>query len=191
MSDRSIAVQSTPRTFPRVPPAPVWGTTSELISDLGRGDGPVAVLLACPELGGLPDTLAHAADGDLIIVQTAAAAVPPPGDHIGSAAASVCYGLSRPGVRHLIVCGHDDCRLLSSINRMQAARTNSLDCRACGVSARPHPAASAAIAADFIRRQLHNLQRYEEVRAKLAAGQLQLHAWMLDRGTARVRTLLR
>lgn len=183
-------MQSAPRSSPQQPAAPIWGTTSDLIHDFGRGQGPVAVLLTCSELGGLPDTLAHARQGDLIIVQTAAAAVPPPGDNTGTAAASVCYGLSRPSVRHLIICGHDDCRLISSMHRLHAARTNPLDSRACNPTAQPRLPASPAAAADFIRRQLRNLQGYEEIQAKLAEGQLQLHAWILNRSTARVHSLL-
>lgn len=174
-----------------------WGTQSDLIADLGQGNGPVAVMLTCAELGAMPDMLSHAAGDDLWIVQTAAAAVPPPGKRQGSAAASVCFALGIPTVRHLIVCSHADCRMLGAMmqpgafggavsSTMQSSRM--ADSRVCSIAALPRTDDRSSVR--HVMQQFKHLQCYPEVRERLHAGSLQLHGWIVDRTTSRVSSVI-
>jgi carbonic anhydrase len=163
-----------------LPTAWTWGTQSNLIADFGLGNGPVAVMLTCPELGALPDMLSHAQAGDLMIVQTAAAAVPPPGSDPGSAVASVCYALSFSTVRHLIVCGHHDCQMLRTMNYPAYIKSPSPQ----------RGTLTQAYIYSFILQQLQNLCDHLEGLQRKVDQQLEVHAWVFERTTGKVRSIV-
>ena len=94
-------------------PASEFGTLRQLIADTGHGDDPIIVMLTCWELGGAPDQISFAMPGEVMVAQNPGGLVPPVGMHEpGSSLDTVRYCLTRPTVRHIIVCGHTECKTL-------------------------------------------------------------------------------
>lgn len=175
-----------------------FGTTAQLLSALGRGDDPVAVMLTCWELGDAPDDVAHARHGEIIVVQNPAGIVPPFGaGDPGTAVATVCYGLTFPNVRHLIVCGHRECRmvpmllsnrrpdLLMEFRRIVAEVRRDLQRldEHVGRERRRELAVQKVVL-----QQLLHLKSYPAISRRLAAGELRLHGWLYDDATSLVQT---
>lgn len=50
-------------------PSTGFGSKVGLLSELGRSNEPIAVMLTCWELGGVPGQLAHANPGEILVVQ--------------------------------------------------------------------------------------------------------------------------
>lgn len=167
-----------------------FGTTAQFISTAGRGRQPVAVMLTCWEIGDAPNHLAHTQPNDLMVVQNAAGIVPAAEHDDGnSAVAALCYALSFPSVRHLIVCGHRDCRmipmllsdrrpdLLTSVRELlkdvrdevetMSDSLNEDECRELSIE-------------HVVLQQIRNLKTHAAVKHRLVHGDLLLHAWIYD-----------
>ena len=90
-----------------------FGTRSQLLAELGQGCEPIAVMLTCWELGWIPDQVSRANPGELFIVQNPGGLLPAADmEDDGAYVASILFGLDMPKVRHLVVCGHTQCKTL-------------------------------------------------------------------------------
>ena len=75
-------IENQPMSLPRLEPcahdlpADQFGSASQLLADIGRGDQPVAVMLTCWELGCAPDQVSHANPGEIMVVQNPGGLVP-------------------------------------------------------------------------------------------------------------------
>ena len=173
-----------------------FGTVGEFVRSVGRGNGPVALMLTCWELGDIPDQISHVQPGDVLIVQNPAGVVPQWGQiDPGAATASICYGLNLPTVRHLIVCGHRDCRMVPllvggrTVDRLTEYRRILTDVRdqLDGLDDRLGDRQRGRIAVEeVVLQQLRHLRTFPEVRRGVWEGKLRLHGWYYDDRTARV-----
>lgn len=189
-----------------------FGTMDDFIASVGRGDDPVAVMLTCWELGAIPDEVSHVREGEVLVVQNPAGVIAPwhiddPGSvavpvgcaaaHPSGGAASVCYALNYPTVRHLIVCGHRECRmvpmllsdrrpdLLTPFREIVSEVREELDRR----DGRSNPDRQRTDAIQgVVLQQVRHLKSYPFVRERLNAGTLVLHAWLYDDDSAIVQT---
>jgi carbonic anhydrase len=171
-------------------PLEEFGTQEQLLSDIGHGEEPVAVMLTCWELGGTPDQVSHARPGEIMVVQNPGGVLRSaemPED--GSAIASVGYALSYSTVRHIIVCGHTECKTLasyisqSSKDQLNAYRVLAEPVRERFMATyqnRPAKDWLRIIAQENVLQQLANLRSHEEIRCKLTEGSLVLHGWLRD-----------
>jgi carbonic anhydrase len=172
-----------------------FGTTSQFLSSLGRNDQPVAVLFTCWELGVIPDEVAHAHPGEILIVQNPAGVGPPWDDDCGAAAA-LEWALSQPSVRHLIVCGHRDCRMIPLLLSDRAPKLLSgfrplvrevRENLGSWESFRTNPGLRDRAVQEVVLQQLVHLKTYPPVKEQLVGGELLLHGWVYDDRSAVVQ----
>jgi carbonic anhydrase len=166
-----------------------FGTTSQVLSSLGRNEKPVAVIFTCWELGVIPDEVAHAHPGEIIVVQNPAGIGPPWDEDDCGAAAALEWALSQPSVRHLIVCGHRDCRvlplllsdrqpgLLTEFRHLVRDIRENVGSWETLVNNR-HLRERAV--QEVVLRQLSHLKTYPPVKEHLNGGDLLLHGWVYD-----------
>lgn len=171
-------------------PRDEFGSASQLLSVLGQGNDPVAVMLTCWELGGAPDQVSHANPGEIMVIQNAGGLVPVvDAKDEGGSLGSIIYGLSFPAVRHLIVCGHTECKTLGVLLPEAMQRTkNPFHERMQGVSIpfqttyldRPARDWIGIIVQEAILQQLANLRSHTYIRSLLQQGNLLMHGWIRD-----------
>ena len=162
----------------------------ELFERSAAGQRPLALLVTCSDSRVLPDTLMQADPGDLFVSRNAGNLVPP-ADTPGGEGATVEYAVTVLGVTDLIVCGHYRCGAVKALLEPEAARdlpkmsewlAHAGDVR--GAVTRDHPDAAGdelwdrAVERNVLG-QVENLSRHPAVAARLAAGTVRLHAWVL------------
>ena len=178
-------------------PAHEFGTTAQLMAAAGGGHEPTIIMLTCWELGSAPQDVSFAQPGEIIIAQNPGGLVPSAAaQQAGSALDTIRYGLTRPTVRHLIVCGHTQCKTLglllvddkrnlpnpfrdlmhSTENRIEATRAD-------------HPSDEPLdlIVEASVLQQLVNLRTHRDIRQRLEAGKLLMHGWVRNDLTASIR----
>jgi carbonic anhydrase len=175
-------------------PASEFGTQGQLLTRLGNGQQPVAVMLTCWELGGTPDEISHANPGEVMVVQNPAGIVPCAEFNDRAAAVhSILFGVLQPSVGHLIVCGHVRCQTLSMLlnggiqDAMAPTRELIADvAERWGSSYHdlPTPWRLEVAVQENIIQQLIHLRSYPEIRSRLQQGNLQLHGWIYDERTS-------
>lgn len=162
-----------------------FGAKSQLLAEVGAGSEPIAVMLTCWELGCAPDQVSHANAGEVMVVQN-------PGGVVqagGTSFESILYGLRLPTVRHLIVCGHTDCRTLGFLlTRDQRRRGTPSHKPMQRVRERFHvtypdlPCQEwlGVVAQGSVLQQLALLKSHPCVGSQLRHHRLLLHGWMRD-----------
>jgi carbonic anhydrase len=171
-------------------PPEEFGTMEQLLGDIGHSDQPVAVMLTCWELGSTPDQVSHALPGEIMVVQNLGGVLrgaDMPED--GMTLASVAYALAYPNVRHIIVCGHTECKTLRllvttpSKGERESSRKLLEPVRKRMTSVyknRPTKDWLRIIAQENVLQQLANLRSHAEILSRLSDGSLILHGWLRD-----------
>jgi carbonic anhydrase len=166
-----------------------FGTTSQFLSSLGRKSKPVAVMFTCWELGVIPDEVAHAQPGEIIVVQNPAGVGPPWDEDDCGAAAALEWALSQPSVRHLIVCGHRNCRVLPLLlsdrqpELLREFRHLVRDIRenlGCWEKLEHNRRLRDRAVQEVVLQQLAHLKTYPPVKEHLSSGDLLLHGWFYN-----------
>jgi carbonic anhydrase len=175
-------------------PSEEFGTKQTLLSDIGQGEDPLAVMLTCWELGGTPDQVSHARPGEIMVVQNPGGVLrgaEMPDD--GQALDSIYYALSYTTVRHLIVCGHAECKMLemfvfqSQKDELRGYRELAECVRDRFMAAykeRPPKDWLRIIVQENVLQQLANLRSHTDILSRLNDGSLVLHGWLRDDETS-------
>ena len=173
-----------------------FGQSSELISDLGHGNDPVAVMLTCWEIGPAPTQISYARPGEIMLVQCPGGLLSDERDlAIDTFYQSVLFGMSHPTVKHLIVCGHTNCQTL---RRLASRDSQGAFCRCreqlLEISRRclatyvkqPDKNWLSSLIQETVLYELEHLRSQPSIRTPVENGSLKLHAWILDDSTASV-----
>jgi carbonic anhydrase len=168
-----------------------FGTPAELLADV-RSDVRDVLFLACADHATGPDHVSFVPFDRLFVVQNLGATVPTTGSQGGDGTlASLQFAIHALDVRHLIVCGHVDCRIVGRRALSVPVGMASHDSRATRLVRENDPEVTQAERVGvFLREhvlvQLEHLVSHEFVRRRLAAGALRLHGWLVDDATANV-----
>jgi len=179
-------------------PADEFGSASQVLADIGQGDQPVVVMLTCWELGFSPDEVSHANPGEIMVVQNPGGLIPASEmKEVGAILGSVLYGLSCETVRHLIVCGHTECKTLRLLLDEETQGTTNL----FGTLMQPvkerfqstyadRPARDwlGIVVQEAVLQQLANLRSHADIRCRLRSRKLLLHGWLRDDETSAITT---
>jgi carbonic anhydrase len=172
-------------------PSHEFGTKQEMLSEISQGEDPLAVMLTCWELGGTPDQVSHARPGEIMVVQNPGGLLrgaEMPDD--GRALDTVYYALGHATVRHIIVCGHTECKTLGMFVS-QASKKNEMDayCKLADCvrerfmatyKERPPKEWLRIIAQENVLQQLANLRSHKDILSRLNDGSVVLHGWLRD-----------
>jgi carbonic anhydrase len=163
---------------------------SPLFDQLADGQQPHTLFITCSDSRVQPNLLTHTDPGELFIVRNIGALVPPSGSSaMLSEPAAIEYAVAVLGVKDVVVCGHSSCGAVRAVFKdkgppdlenfqhwMASARTIAGDL------------SSATNVDQAVRRvaqqQLAHLRSYAPVRERVARGELRLHAWFYDLGSA-------
>jgi carbonic anhydrase len=175
-------------------PADEFDTRSQLLADIGQGDDPIAVMLTCSELGYAPDQVSHANPGEIMIIQNAGGLVPAANTE-DAFIKSVIYGLSLSTVRHLIVCGHTECKTLGLllVKETQGKKNpfdNLMQCvgERLHTTYRDRPAREwlGIVIQETILQQIANLRSHAYIQSRLRQAELLLHGWIRNDQTSTI-----
>ncbi|MEZ4769465.1 MAG: carbonic anhydrase [Caldilineales bacterium] len=163
-----------------------------------HGQSPDALLIACSDSRIVGAGLMGTQPGEVFVVRTVGAVVPPYGTGQRSVGAALEFALDKLRVRHVVVCGHTDCgaiqaldtpldqqrlpNLATWLDNLRPART-SVDAR----QAFDDPyLRHVAIVQQSVLLQLRNLATYPLVQTGLQQQTVQLHGWVYSLETGRL-----
>jgi carbonic anhydrase len=173
----------------------------ELFERLAKNQSPQAVFIACSDSRVSPNLIVQAEPGDLFILRNAGNIVPPAGSSYGGTTASLEYAIVALGIRDVILCGHSNCGAMRGIlhpetlEGMPAVRqwvSYADAARRAAVEASPATSDEELLerVVDFnVIAQIANVRTFPFVKALAEKGQLELHGWVYDIATGRVKGL--
>ncbi len=152
-----------------------------------EGQSPSTLFVGCCDSRVVPELLTSSHPGDLFVVRNVANVVPSLNHADASVGAAIEYAVGHLRVAHAVVCGHTRCGgVQAALDGLQDSHLPSLTewislVRVGAVP--PHLVGDArwdaAVEANVLA-QREALLTYPCVSDAVAAGQLQLHAWVYD-----------
>jgi carbonic anhydrase len=176
----------------------VFGRNRDLYEKLAKGQNPGALFITCSDSRVVPNVITQTEPGELFVLRNAGNIIPPYGASNGGEGATIEFALVGLGIRDIVVCGHSHCGAIRALltpgstrempqlgawlghaeatRRLVAENYSGLDATAqINVATQEH-----------VLVQLENLETHPVVRARLARGDLALHAWVYKIETGEV-----
>jgi carbonic anhydrase len=169
--------------------AGVYAEQAQLYRELGEGQDPSVMLIACADSRAEPSDIFNAAPGQMFVVRNVANLVPPykPDGGLHGVSAALEYAVNVLKVRHIVVMGHGGCGGISAsltesksplIGEFVAPWVKLLDDARARVMASGSLNPQFALELEGIETSLENLMSFPWVAEAVAAGKLELHgAW--------------
>jgi carbonic anhydrase len=165
------------------------------MEQLSHGQKPEVLYIGCSDSYIMPSRILGAVPGDVFVVRNVANVVPPADAGQHAVGAVVEYAVIHLQVSHIVVCGHASCGGVQALvfphDDHEPALSHWLDyARPCrervpaGLKGRAR--LDATIESNVVL-QVEHLKTYPCVREALDMGKLQIHAWVYDFLTGRVR----
>ena len=160
-------------------------------ASLAAGQVPHTLFIGCADSRVVPNLLASAEPGELFVVRNIANLVPPCGDPLdASVQAAVAYAVDNLGVSDIVVCGHSGCggikallggpRADDSLGRWLTHAQPALAAFRAGETLDKSRSEQDQVSQVCTLHQLHHLLTYPNVRRRVKACKLNLHAWWFD-----------
>lgn len=169
----------------------IFPSNQELFERLSRGQNPDALFITCSDSRINPNLITNTEPGDLFILRNAGNIIPPFGAANGGESGTIEFAVAALGVKDIIVCGHSHCGAVKGL--LDPAGLRDLPAVVSWLS---HAEATRRIIAENYKDQvlskddllniaiqenvlvqLENLRTHPSVAARLARGELNLHAW--------------
>ncbi|WP_121118899.1 carbonic anhydrase [Croceibacterium ferulae] len=174
----------------------------ELFRTLARdGQTPKYLMISCADSRVVPELITQANPGDLFVCRNAGNIVPPFAVKNGGVSSTVEFGVMALGVTEIIVCGHSDCGAMKGMFNAEALDAMP-NVKAWLAHSEPafevvkecyghldKDGQVAALTQENVAIQLVHLQNHPSVAAGLAAGRLQLHGWVFDIESGKIKAL--
>lgn len=175
----------------------------EMFARLALGQSPDALLIACSDSRVVPNLFASTEPGDLFVIRNPGNLIAPCGEDGRSLSdesegAAIEFSTLALNISDIVVCGHSECgamRLLLQgkkdlpaphlhawLRHGERALAEMHAGGPVGEGLSPHNQLSQI----NVLHQLKHLRTYPEVRRRLEAGRLRLHAWWFDIAQAEV-----
>jgi carbonic anhydrase len=156
---------------------------------LAHGQNPQALFITCSDSRVDPGLLTQCEPGDLFVLRNAGNIIPPYGVSIGEEA-TIEFALEGLGVRDVIVCGHSHCGAITGLLNpselaempavarwLEHAEATRRIVRQSYGHLSGDKLVSAAVQENVLV-QIEHLRTLPAVAARLARGELRLHAWV-------------
>ena len=173
----------------------VYPQMRENFDKLATGQAPDTLFITCSDSRISPNLLTQTEPGELFVIRNAGNIVPKPGCGELSVEATVLYAVDVLKVKDIVVCGHSHCGAvtglcnLDSLESMPEIREwvkrseKILDEIGDG-----EDRITKAIDANVML-QLDHLREYSSVQAAIDSGHLDLHGWVYEFESGKVRFL--
>ena len=168
----------------------IFSSQQKFFENLCRGQHPVACFITCSDSRINPNLITNTEPGELFIVRNAGNIVPPHGTSNNGEAAAVEFAVVGLGVKDIIVCGHTHCGAMGGLlkpdglKQMPAVRDWLRHAEATERIIKENyehlqdEALLTATAEENVLVQVEHLRTLPAVAARLARGDVKLHAWM-------------
>ncbi|MFN3911420.1 carbonic anhydrase [Hyphomonas sp.] len=169
--------------------AGVYAEQAQLYRELGEGQDPDVMLIACADSRAEPSDIFNAAPGQMFVVRNVANLVPPykPDGGLHGVSAALEFAVNVLKVRHIVVMGHGGCGGVTAsltesksalIGEFVAPWVKLLDAARARVLESGSVNPQFALELEGIETSLENLMSFPWVAEAVAAGELELHgAW--------------
>jgi len=169
--------------------AGVYAEQAQLYRELGEGQDPDVMLIACSDSRAEPSDIFNAAPGQMFVVRNVANLVPPykPDGGLHGVSAALEFAVNVLKVRHIVVMGHGGCGGVTAsltesksplIGEFVAPWVKLLDEARARVMDSGSLNPQFALELEGIETSLENLMSFPWVAEAVAAGKLELHgAW--------------
>jgi len=169
--------------------AGVYAEQAQLYRELGEGQDPDVMLIACADSRAEPSDIFNAAPGQMFVVRNVANLVPPykPDGGLHGVSAALEFAVNVLKVRHIVVMGHGGCGGVTAsltesksalIGEFVAPWVKLLDAARARVMDSGSLNPQFALELEGIETSLENLMSFPWVAEAVAAGKLDLHgAW--------------
>jgi carbonic anhydrase len=171
----------------------------ELYDELANGQSPDTLFITCSDSRISPNQLTQTEPGDLFILRNAGNLIPAyNGNQVGGEGATIEFAIVELGVKHIVVCGHTLCgamkallhpEKLSGVPQVAKWLAHAEPTRRLVEENYAHldeADRTTVMAEENVLLQIENLRTHPAVRAKLARGELSLHAWVFKIQTAEI-----
>jgi carbonic anhydrase len=169
--------------------AGVYAEQAQLYRELGEGQDPDIMLIACADSRAEPSDIFNAAPGQMFVVRNVANLVPPykPDGGLHGVSAALEFAVNVLKVRHIVVMGHGGCGgVTASLSETKSALIGEfvapwvklLDAARARVLESGSVNPQFALELEGIETSLENLMSFPWVAEAVAASELELHgAW--------------
>jgi len=172
-----------------------FAAEADLMEKLAHGQSPQVLYIGCSDSRIMPSRILGAAPGDVFVVRNVANVVPP-ADVPGSCVGSVLeYAVMHLRVQHIVVCGHSFCGGIQALDLPPDEHEPHLNqwltyARAAKdrvpEKLKGHARYDATIEANVLL-QVEHLLSYSYIKAAVEAGEVEIHPWVYDFRSGRVR----
>ena len=169
-----------------------------LFAQLSQGQHPETLLITCSDSRIVPDLLTQTQPGELFVIRNAGNIIPPYGAANGGEGATIEFAAGALRVKHIVVMGHSHCGAMKGL--LQPESLTTLPLVAAWLK---HAEATRRVVlesyeglsdADRLNAaikenvlvQVDNLRTYPAIAARLAKGDLTLHAWIYEIESGRI-----
>jgi carbonic anhydrase len=168
----------------------IFSSRRELFDRLAKGQSPDALFITCSDSRINPNLITQTEPGDLFILRNAGNLVPPYGASSGGEAATIEFAVAGLGVRDIIVCGHSQCGAMKGLLDPSIVKAMPAVAGWLGHAESTRrvveenykeiegPELLSACVQENVLAQIENLKTHPAVAARIARGQLSLHAWV-------------
>lgn len=176
----------------------VYPKEKPIFDKLAGEQHPIALVITCSDSRVIPQQILQCQPGDIFICRNPGNMVPPYGELLGGVSATIEYAVLALDVPNIIVLGHSDCGAMHGVLRPENVTdmpTVSSWLHHGDVARRivkenyPNLSDSKkaeALTAENVLAQIENLRTHPSVAARLARGQISLHAWIFYINTGRL-----
>lgn len=162
----------------------------ELFAKLSKGQEPETLMITCSDSRIVPDLLTQTLPGELFVIRNAGNIVPPYGAANGGEGATIEFAVAALKVSHIVVMGHSHCGAMKGLLHpegltqlplvagwLKHAEATRRVVAECYEDVSDEDLLNATIKENVLM-QLENIRTYPAVAARLAKGNLTLHAWV-------------
>lgn len=169
----------------------VFESHRELFERLSKGQSPESLFITCSDSRINPNLITQTNPGDLFILRNAGNIIPPFGAANGGEGGTIEFAVAALGVTDIIICGHSHCGAVKGL--LKPEQLKDLPAVAAWLS---HAQATTRImkenyadqglsedelinvaVQENVLVQIENLKTHPSVAARLARGEINLHAW--------------
>jgi len=157
-----------------------------------KGQNPEVLWIGCSDSRVNPELIMGVPPGEIFVMRNIANIIPPSGSGESSHGAVLEYATQVLKVQHIVICGHTDC---GGIKALMAEHAPDPDSDIARWLTYAEPIKSTDLGEQNVTRaieqnvilQYQNLLSYQTVEKPVHDGQLQVHAWIYELATGRIR----
>ncbi len=176
----------------------VFPPRAQFFTSLASGQRPETLFITCSDSRINPNLLTQTEPGELFILRNAGNIVPAYSPGSSGEAATIEFAVQHLGVRQIVVCGHTQCGAMKALlspgkltdspavanwlMHAEATRRHVQD----NYAHLEGEALATVLVEENVLSQLENLRTHPSIRARLARGEVSLHAWVYKLETGEV-----